>query len=276
MNILVLDRDDVATGMIEGFCREKDHSITIEKDRNKVYDLEGLNDIEVFFMDLSTLTNPLRFIVELKARLNSLPYIVFMSREGDEKRALKAGANDFLAKPFETQKLQKYLDNAKLFKDLVKELGDSQKQFPYHKGIISNSALNELFLSSLERTSRYIEASALLFFFLKNSEQIQQDFGDDIREQATQWMANHVIRLRRQSDIMAQIDDSKFVILIPRPEYSREPFDAAQRFRASFMQHPGTDIPEHAGKKIDLRVNVSVIEIPGSKKVFDETIICPP
>lgn len=275
MKILVVDRDDVSAGIIEGFCKKESYSVTLEKDRNQVYDLDDLDEFDVFFMDLSTLSNPLRFIVELKNRMTRTPYVVFMSQDDDEKKALKGGANDFLLKPFETQIIGKYIENAKLFKNLVNDLANPEKQFPYHKGIVSNSALNELFLSSLERTSRYVEASALIFFTLKNSDQLDQDYGVDTKNQAAQWMANHVIRLRRQSDIMAQTGENQFVIFIPRPVYKKEPFDAAQRFRASFMQHPGSDLPQQAGKKINLNVNISVVEIPTSKKVFDETISCP-
>ena len=275
MKVLLIDRDDVAVGLLEGYFANSDYELVVEPDRNKVFNHGDLNEYQAILMDLSAQTNPIKYIIDLKAQLKTLPFIILMSKEGREKDVFKAGANAFLKKPIDKLELNEYLEQAQMFHHISKTLSDTEIKFPYHRGIISNSAMNELFLSCLDRTSRYIEDSFFLIFSLKNAKQLYEDYGADLEEQASQWMSNNVIRLRRQSDIMAQIGKSEFAILIQRPVYKDEPIDAAKRFRASFLQHPGADIPQFEGAHVNVNVNIKVVELPGARKHFDETIMRP-
>ena len=43
-------------------------------------------------------------------------------------------------------------------------------------------------------------------------------------------MAKHLVRLRRQSDIIGQTRRNEYVLLMQRPAYETEPVDAANRF----------------------------------------------
>lgn len=272
MRILVVDRDEMTNELIKNHLEGQGHEVVIEPDRNKIYNHGDVSDYGAVFLDLTALRNPIKYVSELKSQLNRLTYIVFLSQDGEEKKALKAGANTLLKKPIDKQNLDDVLEKIERFGRLYSKLRDTDKRFSYHKGIISNSAMGELFLASLDRTSRYVEGSSLLHFTLKNSDQIREDCGENIEQEASQWMANTILRLRRQSDIMARVDDNEYMILIQRPLFKEEPVDAARRFRASFIQHPGNDIPMFEGEKIMLNIGISVFELPGAQKIFDDTV----
>ena len=275
MKILLVDRDETSTGLVQSYLKDKGHEVIVEPDRNRIFDHGDLDEFGAMFLDLSTQTSSIKFIADLKSRLNEKPYIVLMSQEGNEKEAYKASANAFLKKPVDKNALYDLIEQSQIFKGLASKLRDPDKNFPYHKGIISNTALNELFLASLDRTARYTENSMFLVFSLKNSAQIREDYGEKVEKQASDWVANHIIRLRRQSDIMAQTDDNEHMILIQRPIYKDEPIDAAQRFRASFLQSSDIDMPEAGGKPLKLNINIRVINLPSARKIMDETIVLP-
>ena len=275
MRVLVVDRDEISLTLLQGYLKEKEVDAVIEHDRNQVFERDDLDGFDLLLLDLSTMSSPIKYVVDLKSRFSSIPYIVLMAKEGDEKAALRAGANGLLEKPISKQDLFVLLEQVGDFADLVRSLGDPENQYPYHKGIISNMAMNELFLSSLDRTTRYTEDCSLLVFSLKNAEQIAEDYGPEIEEQASQWMSNHVIRLRRQSDLMARTGQNQYMILIQRPLFKEEPLEAARRFVTGFLRHPGADIPEFEGQKITLDVNVRVLELPGARKAFEETVVKP-
>lgn len=275
MKSLVVDRDDVTCRLIEKYLAEAGCEGIIEPDRNAVFDLENLDDFTVIFVDLSVLINPIKYLIDLKSRLKNIPYIVFMDKDGIEKDAFKAGANGLMSKPVNKQTLQHFLDCGTRFRMLARSLNDPEQEFPYHSGIISNATMNELFLASLDRSSRYVENASLITFSLKNAPQLREDYGEDVEEQASQWVANKIIRLRRQSDILAQTGQNDFMILIQRPLYKDEPIEAAQRFRTNILQYPESDIPEYEGAKISIDINISVIELPTANKISDETIMRP-
>lgn len=275
MDILVIDNDLEAVDLITRAVREAGGLVTVQPDRNRVLDMEGLDKLDAIFLDYSSLSSPKKYILDLKSKHNSLAYLVFMGGQESVKEAMSAGVNAYLPKPVDKQTAQQIASQAVKFKDLARGLADPDRRFPYHKGIISNTAMNELFLAFIDRTTRYAEDSFLLGFTLKNASQLKEDYGEKVRDQACHWMSNTLIRLRRQSDLMAQIGENEYVIFIQRPSYKDEPLEAAQRFRSSFLQRPVGDIPRYEGSPITLDIRINALRLPQAESIFSETVICP-
>ena len=58
-------------------------------------------------------------------------------------------------------------------------------------------------------------------------------------------MAHHMVRLRRQSDIIGQTGVNEYSILLQRTENTKEALDAANRFAATFDEIEDIDFDDH-------------------------------
>ena len=275
MKALIIDTDEQVCSWAREVLEKNGCDVVTEPDKNKIFDHKPLYEFSAILIDLTSQVNAIRYVIDLKARTEVFPYIVFMDPIKNEKHTLKAGANALLRKPLTEHSLIQAVERGERFKNLSLKLAFPYKKFPYYKGIISNDAMNELFMSCLDRTARYIESAAFVLFELKNSEQIYNDYGPEMEAAAYKWMAQNIIRLRRQSDIMAQIDMNQFLLLIQRPTHRGEPIDAAKRFRNNFQERQTSNLPLIDGEPLKLGIKVSVIQLPQTLKLFDETVFLP-
>jgi PleD family two-component response regulator len=268
MKILVIDRDPLATQLIRSRLEVKGHSITEEPIKNNAIALLERDPYEVVFIDPAPLTNARPVVLGIRRAVKHYPYVILMSQDMPREEALRSGANEIMVKPIDHTGLERVMDNADRLTSLIKRIGDEREDFPSAGGVIAKSAFNQLFLSCIDRADRYGERSFLVFIGIKNYQEIVSMDGAYAAEYATAKLSQYLVRLRRQSDIIAQTGRNEFCLMLQRPLYETEPMEAANRFADALRRFD--DICASDNVKVD--VAVSLIDLPIGNKLVEHVV----
>lgn len=269
MKILVVDRDELNVNLITQKLQAEGHEVTGLESKNDALDAAAEEQYDVLFVDPAPLTSPRPVILNIRRAVKSYPYIFLMSQDFSEEEAIKSGANDLLAKPVDASVLNGSLENADRLRVLVERIGDDSEDFPSAGGVISKSAFNQLFLSSLDRADRYGEKSYLMFISVDNYQDILQTGGPYAAEYAVAKLSQYLVRLRRQSDIIGQTAKYEYTLLLQRPIYDTEPMEAANRFGEALQSYE--DIASDGAANIELAVRL--IEIPSGRMLVEHKAV---
>lgn len=270
MNVLIIDRDEASAHLIKSRLEPVGHRVEIHADKNtETLTALGRENWDVVFMDPSPLTNAKPLIQTLRRSMRQYPYTILISNTLGRAEALSSAMNDSMAKPIDPALLDSKLENAARLIALMKHMGDESEDFRSAGGVIAKSAFNQLFLSGIERADRYAESSFLLFFTLSNYSQISSIDSEVEADIAVAKMAKHLVRLRRQSDIIGQTRRNEYVLLLQRPAYETEPIEAANRFAEALSKC--TDIP--GTPVIEVELKVTLIDLPTTSKVVEHTLL---
>lgn len=268
MKILVIDRDTLATQLIRSRLEVKGHTIVEEPVKNNAIALLEKDAFQVVFIDPAPLNNARPVVLGIRRAVRNYPYIILMSPDMQRDEALRAGANEIMSKPLDHGSLEGVMDNAERLTSLIKRIGDENEDFPSAGGVISKSAFNQLFLSGIDRADRYGERSFLVFIGIRNYKEILAMDGAYAAEYATAKLSQYLVRLRRQSDIIAQTGKSEFCLMLQRPLYETEPMEAANRFADALRRFD--DIC--ASDNVKVEVAVTLIDLPVGHKHVEHIV----
>lgn len=268
MKILVIDRDTLSTQLIRSKLEAKGHIIVEESVKNAALERLEREPFDTIFFDPAPLNNARPLVLGIRRSIKNYPYIVLMSHDMGRDEAIKSGANDVMAKPLNAAGLDTLIGNAERLTDLIRRVGDETEDFPSAGGVIAKSAFNQLFLSALDRADRYAERSFLVFIGIKNYKKVVEQHGTYSAEYATAKLSQYLVRLRRQSDIIAQTGKSEYCLMLQRPVYETEPMEAANRFASALGALE--DICANEGETIE--VVVSLVDLPVGTLHAEHTI----
>jgi CheY-like chemotaxis protein len=265
MKILIVDREDITTQLMRSRLEPLGHKITHEPVKNTAVERMAADPFDIVFLDPSPLTAARPLILNLRRSTRAYPYIVQLGQEITRPEAIQASANDCLLKPVDPSILDAIIDNAKSLTALIKRVGDTSEDFPSAGGIISKSAFNQLFLSAIERADRYGERAYVVFISLSNYKDIAAREGATAADYAAAKLSQFLVRLRRQSDIIAQTEKFEYVLLLQRPVYETEPAEATNRFTEAVAKNDelfkaGNVDPQFTLRLVDLPVGAVLIE----------------
>tara|TARA_R110001592_G_scaffold29350_9_gene106630 strand:+ start:47372 stop:48199 length:828 start_codon:yes stop_codon:yes gene_type:complete len=264
MKILVVDREDITAQLMSNRLETLGHKITEEPVKNNAVERLSKEDFDVIFIDPAPLTSAQPVILNLRRATGLYPYIVQMGPSVQQLEAIQSGANDAISKPIDPEALDVTIDNARYLISLIKRIGDDSEDFPSAGGIIAKSAFNQLFLSAIDRADRYGERTFIVFIGIKNYQAIYEAEGPYAADYIVAKLSKYLVRLRRQSDIIAQTEPFEYALLLQRPLYETEPKEAANRFAEAitgFADLFATDglAPEVYVQLIDLPVGSRII-----------------
>ena len=258
MKILVIDRDALSTQLIRSRLEVKGHKVVEEPVKNNAITLLEQDTYQVVFIDPAPLNNARPVVLGIRRAMRGYPYVILMSQDIPREDALRAGANEVMTKPLDHTALEKVMENADRLTALIKRIGDESEDFPSAGGVIAKSAFNQLFLSCIDRADRYGERSFLVFIGIKNYKEILAMDGAYAAEYASAKLSQYLVRLRRQSDIIAQTGKNEFCLMLQRPMYDTEPMEAANRCADALRRLD--DIC--ASENVQVEVSVTLIDLP--------------
>ena len=268
MNILIIDQDPLSTQFIKSKLEPFGHKIQSETSKHEALRLCKDTQFDLIMLDPSPMTSPRNLVQDLRNAHHARAYKLLISSSIEATtEALLFGVNDFIAKPINPKELVDKLENAQFFSKLVKHIGDSKEDFPSANGIISRSAFNQLFLSSVDRADRYGEGTYLLCISLSNYTEIVSEDGQYTADYAAAKLSQFITQLRRQSDIVGQIAVNEFDLLLQRPVSPNEPIEAAERFIQALSSYKGF----HELDTKNIEINVTLIEIPSGTHEINKT-----
>jgi CheY-like chemotaxis protein len=230
MKILVIDRDTLVTQLVRSKLETAGHIIVEETVKNNAIERLQREDFDAIFFDPAPLNNARPVVLGIRRSVRNYPYIVLTTSLMEESEALKCGANDVMIKPLDANELENKIQNGRRLTKLIERIGDDSEDFPSAGGVIAKSAFNQLFLSCIDRADRYGERAFMLFIGIKDYDNLLAMDGAYAVEFATAKLSQYLVKLRRQSDIIAQTKKAEYCLLLQRPQYESEPMDAANRF----------------------------------------------
>lgn len=267
MKILVIDRDTLATQLVRSRLEAMGHNVVEEPVKNNAIARLEREDFDAVFFDPAPLNNARPVVLSIRRAVRNYPYVVLMSQDMDRSEALKSGANDIMVKPLDGMDLERMVKNAQRLTALIRRIGDESEDFPSAGGVIAKSAFNQLFLSCIDRADRYGERSFLLFIEIKNYTELLNVDGKYAAEYAVAKLSQYLVRLRRQSDIIAQTGRGEFCLMLQRPLYETEPMEAANRFGEALAKF--SDVVPSDSANVDL--SVTLIDLPVGALLAEHT-----
>jgi len=134
--------------------------------------------------------------------------------------------------------------------------------------VIAKSAFNQLFLSAIDRGTRYNERSYVLSIGIENYHEIKSLDGNYNADYAVSKLAYHLVRLRRQSDVIGQTGAHEFSLLLQGTQDKGEPEEAAKRFSAAIEELD--DIQPVEGGRV--RIYIRLTELPGGQLPYQHIV----
>jgi CheY-like chemotaxis protein len=236
MKILVIDRDSLSTQLVRSKLETAGHTIIEEAVKNNAIERLQKEDFDAVFFDPAPLNNARPVVLGIRRSVRNYPYIILLSQSMEREEALKSGANDIMIKPLDQRELEVKVKNGERLTKLITRIGDESEDFPSAGGVIAKSAFNQLFLSCIDRADRYGERAFMVFIGVRNFDDLLETDGPYATEYATAKLSQYLVRLRRQSDIIAQTGKAEYCLLLQRPQYETEPMEAANRFADALAQ----------------------------------------
>ncbi|MCK5384873.1 MAG: DNA-binding response regulator [Alphaproteobacteria bacterium] len=268
MKILIVDREEITTQLMTNRLEPLGHKITHEPVKNNAVERASKENYNLIFVDPAPLTSARPVILNLRHKAGKYTYIVQMGSSITRLEAIKCGANDALSKPIDPENLDNAVNNARSLVKQIQRIGDDSTDFPSAGGIISKSAFNQLFLSAIDRADRYGERSYVVFFGIKNHRAICESEGPYAADCLSAKLSQYLVRLRRQSDIIAQTESFEYALLLQRPMYETEPKEAANRFAESIGGYE--DLFEKEG--IAPEFYIDLIDLPIGSQIISHTL----
>jgi len=258
MKILIIDRDTMFSNLMASKMKAAGHEVILSTIKNDGLEQIGTTKVDAVYFDPSPMTDPKPIMLQIRRMVHTYPYMVMITENGSRELGIKAGCHDGMAKPLDPSALATSLENAERMTQLALRIGDESYDFPSSGGVISKSAFNQLFRSAMDRVSRYGESSQVLFISIPNYDDIKLDDGKYAADYAVSKLAQNLVRLRRQSDILAQTGESEYALLLQRPQNASESVEAAKRFSAALDNQD--DITSNG--VTDLFIEVNLVDLP--------------
>ncbi len=269
MKIIIIDRDQLVSQMITSKIQSDEIVVVEENVKNDAIEKISQEPFDVVIMDPTPLKDAQAMILNIRRVSRTYPYIIVMGEDIDTIELIQNGANNAIEKPVDTEKLKRILSNIAALNEFSGRLSNTEEDFPSAGGVISKSAFNQLFLSSIDRGWRYAENAHVLSVSIENYKEIQQLDGDFHANYGASKLAHHLVKLRRQSDIIGQTGVNEFSLLLQRVANETEAEDAAKRFATS-LDEINDFIPPEGNA---LKIRVSLLALPTGKSMFDQTIL---
>ncbi|MEM7617855.1 MAG: response regulator [Pseudomonadota bacterium] len=265
MKILIVDHDEVATQLIKSKLEPLGHQVFLETVKNNAVDRAASEDFDVIFIDPAPLTSARPIVLNIRRSVNNYPYVILLSENSTQEEAIKAGMNDYLAKPVDAAALDQKMASAERLVELVKRIGDDSEDFPSAGGVIAKSAFNQLFLSAIDRADRYGEKTYILFISMSNYKDLFDMDGPYAADYAVAKLSQYLVLLRRQSDIIGQTAKYEYALMLQRPQYETEPVDAANRFAESLLGFK--DIVSTGATPVE--ITVRLLDVPTGSAIAE-------
>jgi PleD family two-component response regulator len=233
MKILIIDRDSEALQALSTRLSAEGHEVFEERVKSEAIDkIAADGPFDVIFLDPSPMKDARAIVLNIRRAISSYPYIILMTGDDDLniESALAMGCNNYIRKPLDNNDVAERLENAEHLMSMINSIGNESEDFPSAGGVIAKSAFNQLFLSAIDRGSRYSELAHVLSIGIKNYRDIESMDGPYGAEFAISKLAHHLVRLRRQSDIIGQTGKNEYSLLLQRIQDQNEPREAAARF----------------------------------------------
>ena len=268
MKILIVDRDEMTANMIKSRIEPLGHTVSIHTEKGESLDNIVSQGWDVISMDPAPVINIKPMAMNIRRNVRRNVHLVLLSDSLNMEEAVNGGFNEILSKPINPTVIEGIIERAEYMNNLMRHLSNDDIDFPSAGGVIAKSAYNQLFLSCIDRAGRYGETAHTILISFENYNTIAANDGTYDAEMIAAKLAQHLVRIRRQSDIIAQIRSNEYALLLLRPLNESEPTEAANRF-AEYLSKC-TDLP--TTPYMDIEIGIRLLSLPQGEKIIEHKV----
>jgi diguanylate cyclase (GGDEF)-like protein len=201
-----------------------------------------------------------------KIRESSFPYYVYIvlltsKNEKDEVvRGLRAGADDYLTKPFDREELKARLRSGQRIVTLESQLLEAQRKLELKAtiddltGVFNRRAILARLREELSRAEREHYDLSIAMVDIDRFKRINDGYGHAAGDFVLQEVVNRLLSGAREYDTIGRLGGEEFVIVLPNASLARA-HSMAERLRVRVSTSP---VVFEGGRTIDVTVSIGV------------------
>lgn len=269
MKTLIISSAELSLSAITPIIQQKGYGVTEATSTDEAVNILGQGHFNMICIAAGADTAENRKTINF-IRRHTQKYTYIVSISSTPRTDLGDGANTHAELDMiDAQMIDTLTRQAENLDALVEIIGNNNIDFPSAGGIIARSAFNQLFLSALDRSNRHAELSSILMIELDNYQELFNIGGNYIADYAVAALSKKLVDIRRQSDIIGQIKNQTFALLLQMPQNQQEPIDAATRFARTLKEDPSLK----EATPTPMGIKVSLISVPNGEKRFEEFVV---
>ena len=237
MKILIVDRDRLASQLLQNRLEGEGHQVTVEPVRKTAFELVDQQPFDIIAFDPAPLPSARQVTLPLRweQRAEYL-YLIQLGHDINHEEVVRCGLNDAIAKPFDWSEVSQKIANAQRLTGFMNRLTSTQEVKSVSEFVFGKRALCKLVLSALDRACRYGEQGFLLTIRMDNLSEIAQRVGEEKALNLLAETEKYLSKLHRLSDFLGHTDTAEYTLLLLRPAVDTEPQDAAERFSIALRE----------------------------------------
>jgi two-component system, cell cycle response regulator len=272
--VLLAEDDAVVRSMVQKWLARWEYNVVAAADGREAWDILCGN----FAPKLVILDWILPVVdgIELCRRVREAerdyyPYILMItvkSHKDDVISALEAGADDFLAKPFDAAELKARLAVANRMTGLQDDMITVREQLRIKAtrdaltGLFNRAAFDDLLERELNRAARFRTPTGLLFLDLDRFKKLNDTYGHPAGDEAMKEVARRLNEMVRSYDIVGRYGGEEFSIALANCG------EAETRVRAQAICHAIGSEPVLVGDhRITVTVSVGATVVPPGQRL---------
>lgn len=222
--VLIVDDEEVDIRLIERMLRGAGYvSITSTTDSREVCELHRKNRYDLILLDLQMPEIDGFQLMETLKEIEPddyLPVLVITAHPGHKLRALKAGAKDFVSKPFDLAEVLLRVHNmleVRLLHEAARDYGKTLETLALNDpltGLANRRLLAERMSMALAHARRNKSAMAVVYLDLDGFKQINDTLGHGTGDMLLKMVAGRLVATVREVDTVARQGGDEFMIAL--------------------------------------------------------------
>lgn len=249
MKILIADDDDVLRHILQATLTRWGYEVVVSRTGLEAWQvLEGDDAPKLAILDwIMPGMDGIEVCREIRKRVDE-PYIYVLlltakDRKEDVVAGMDAGADDYLAKPFDPEELKVRLRAGRRILDLQSELLAARERLHYQAthdsltGLLNRAAALEALRTELERANRQDLALSVILADVDHFKQINDTYGHAVGDAVLCEAAHRMKSSVRVYDTVGRYGGEEFLFILPGCTGANAVMQA-DRLRTCITEHP--------------------------------------
>ncbi|HKJ28473.1 MAG TPA: diguanylate cyclase [Anaerolineales bacterium] len=225
MKVLLYETDETIINLLREHLNQEDYDLLIEKDESNLLQHfeKDLPDMVISNFDLPL--GGIELVNNILALLKPpFPYVIFLTNPESEQYAVDCLGpipGDFVSKPIRSEELHARITVAERAIALQNHLR-AQNELPADiamydnlTNLLNRQAVYERVLGEVNRSHREKSPSCLTLFEIVNINEIEEQYGSKISDQAIRFVARAIRANIRMYDILGRWMGARFLLMLP-------------------------------------------------------------
>lgn len=271
MRILIVDDDILFTRLVKTRLESWGNTVSILSSGEEAFQRIRKEPIRVVIIDseLEGIDGPAMCERVRQLERSRYIYIIVFGESPDKDRmiaALKAGADEFMVKPFNPIELRLRLRNAKRLLNLEDELREGSGTDAV-TGLVNLSSFSQFFSVVLAESRRTNTTGALMFVEVPDFQSIFETNGYIPAHTLMSEIGRIMRRSVRTSDVVARVDDDLFCVLLQNTFW-----DKCRPLAEKFLERIQNSVIFVEEMEIRPKINIATTNYPISDMPAEEIL----